>query len=88
VLAHQVVGAAELEDAQPALVEAPECLVGQVEDPVCDRELRRIGDLLGRVLTDEQQNGVRVGDLAREIVGDVSSLPETSPLQPPRVSTT
>lgn len=54
------------------MVEPSECLVGEVEAPVGDGELRRVGDLLGRVLADEDQDGVRMGDLAGQVVGDAA----------------
>ena len=49
-------------------------LVLELDDPVGDRELRLGARLLGAVLADEDQDGLAVGDLAREVVDGAPEL--------------
>ena len=68
VLARHDLAPAHLQDPQPAPVDRTVRLVLEQQDPVGDRELglgARLGD---PVLADEDQDGVAVRDLAREVV--------------------
>src|ERR1700724_538991 len=68
VLTDQVITPAELHHPQPATVHRLMGLVREPLDAVCDGELDPALDFVGRVLTDQQKEGLSVSDPARQVI--------------------